>query len=139
MPTRFRTSFEVCNTMMETVFQHLTKPNAALQCVSTWTTPTVHSDWPPIENIAEWPDFTFQNLTQQYASDLRRETNFHDPVPHYMEAGLNKLYSERSLRDALCPTNTFTVTYNLPKTPVYCRWLENVGQYGYHSWLGCWE
>lgn len=48
-------------------------------------------------------------------SDLRRNTTFHDPVPHYMEAGLNKLYSERSLSDALCTTNMFTVAYNLPK------------------------
>ena len=100
---------------METVLEHLTKPNAALKCIPPWTTPTVNNDWPPIENIAEWSDFTFQNLTQRYASDLSRQTQFHDPVPHYMEAGLNELYSERSVSDALCSTNMFNVTYNLPR------------------------
>jgi hypothetical protein len=85
----------------ETVLQHLTKPNVTLVRLEKSSTKTMNRDWAPVENIAPWTNFTFENLVNRYWTDLVRLIESYYPVPQCEKVGFNNLFDERGLSDVV--------------------------------------
>lgn len=101
--------------MSDTILHLLTKRNVHLQCYSRASTLTFNDSWSPIENVAPWTEFNYQNLLQRYGPDLNRRIQQFDPV-HFCEiAGFHKVFDERGLSDVISSTIMLLVAYALPQ------------------------
>ncbi|GIK00168.1 hypothetical protein Aspvir_004188 [Aspergillus viridinutans] len=98
----------------ESVLQHLTKRSLSFICHDKATSFTFSAYWAPVENVEEWTDFTYQNLVNLYASDLNCQISPFYPVPACEKAGVNEIYDEAGLRDAIHTTTIVPVSYALP-------------------------
>ncbi|KAE8146873.1 hypothetical protein BDV25DRAFT_143277 [Aspergillus avenaceus] len=93
----------------------LTLPNPTLNThdpeQKKWT---YNADWRPIENVAEWSDFSYQNLLHRYGTDLKHDISPFEPASVCEEAGWGEIFEEQCLHDLVMTSIILPVSYTLP-------------------------